>query len=374
VSTKKQTSVKSSLFFAKLMALQKDGPDIDEKLEVLSMFITDVHMMKFYYTAVSIFLRSGVLTQETASHHIQRGLYTTSETCCCSGSISFFKLILEKAESDQHIQRIDFHRYDNWAEVNRMENAPFIVNIVDSVKSNTARIEGLEANLEAIDVSLDSIKRGLKRQMKIEATVGFLCAALNAISFGVGGSILDSSIKAMESIIDYSDLVHIQSVAEKWGEGCVKLVENGVQLATDEYADRLLRKAVKEKETLTVISATAAMINAQYLPKPDLTNHENPIEMAFTDKIKAPQPPQQDKQNQFLTKEECHEEVMNWLSLHLPQLQKDDAVRYCDCLIQDGFDSVDMLGDVMEEDLPFMKKAHKRNLIQRMKKSNKAKE
>mmetsp|Transcript_454 Transcript_454/g.746 ORF Transcript_454/g.746 Transcript_454/m.746 type:complete len:117 (-) Transcript_454:73-423(-) len=116
------------------------------------------------------------------------------------------------------------------------------------------------------------------------------------------------------------------------------------------------------------------MINAQYLPKPDLTNHENPIEMAFTEKIKAPQPPQQDKQNQFLTKEECHEEVMNWLSLHLPQLQKDDAVRYCDCLIQDGFDSVDMLGDVMEEDLPFMKKAHKRNLIQRMKKSNKAKE
>lgn len=357
LSIKTPTNVKSSLFFAKLLEIEEDRSDVNEKLEVLSMCITDVHMMKFYYTAVAIFQRSGILTKEAASRYIQRGLFRTSETCSCGESISCFKLILEKSENDGYIQRFDFHRFDNRAEVKRLESASFIVDIRQSVKSNTTRIEGLEANLEAINTSLNSIKDGIKRQMKIEATVGFLSAALNAISFGVGGSILDATMNALGSIVDYSDLAHIQHVATEWGQGCVEQVETGVELAMNEYADKFLQEAVEKGNTLTLVSATAAMINVQY-PNPNDTDR-NCAPSSETASLS-------DQQDVYLTNEKSYEEVERWLLTHLPRLQKEDVVRYCGCLIEDGFDSMDMLGDVREEDLHFMKKAHKRNLIQRM--------
>ena len=151
-----------------------------------------------------------------------------------------FKLILEKADHDKHIQRFDFHRFDNDAEVTRMEHATFIIDIRDSIRYKTARIEGLEANLDAINHSVNAIKAGLKRQMKIEATFGLVCAALNAISFGVGGSILEGSIHALGSIVDYSDLTHILKIAEQWGEGCADQVQTGIDLAMDEFAEKSL--------------------------------------------------------------------------------------------------------------------------------------
>jgi len=75
---------------------------------------------------------------------------------------------------------------------------------------------------------------------------------------------------------------------------------------------------------------------------------------------------QQERRNQFLTEENSYEEVMQWLSSHLPRLKKDDAVRYCECLMDDGFDSFDVLAEITEEDVHFMKKAHQRTLIKRM--------
>jgi len=76
--------------------------------------------------------------------------------------------------------------------------------------------------------------------------------------------------------------------------------------------------------------------------------------------------PQQDEQDQFLTQEKAREEVLQWLSSHLPRLQKEDAEKYCTGLMEDGFDSLDVLAGVSEEDLTFMKKAHKRTLLNRM--------
>ena len=249
-----------------------------------------------------------------------------------------------------------------------MESAPFIVNIVDSVKSNTARIEGLEANVEAINRNVIAIKEGIKRQMKIEATVRFLCAALNAVSFGVGGSILDASINALGSIVDYSDLIHIQEIADQWGEGCIEQVRDGVLLAADEYAEKLIHKAVKDGHTLTVVSATAAMINMRCSTSGDNSIHlpiveeaarsdvsENPLELS-----------QRDNEEKFLTNDRAYEEVMQWLLAYLPRLQEDDAKKYCEHLMEDGFDSIDVLGGVREDDLDFMKKGHKRMLIERL--------
>jgi len=62
-----------------------------------------------------------------------------------------------------------------------------------------------------------------------------------------------------------SDIVHIQHVAAEWGEGCIEQVETGVELATDQWAEKRLQEEVRKHSTLTVISATAAMINMQCL-------------------------------------------------------------------------------------------------------------
>eukprot|EP00984_Skeletonema_dohrnii_P013257 scaffold5464_cov97-Skeletonema_dohrnii-CCMP3373.AAC.1 len=51
-------------------------------------------------------------------------------------------------------------------------------------------------------------------------------------------------------------------------------------------------------------------------------------------------------------------EVMNWLLKNLPQLDEEDAVNYFVSLLEDGFDSTDMLNEVLEEDLYFMREEH----------------
>jgi hypothetical protein len=60
------------------------------------------------------------------------------------------------------------------------------------------------------------------------------------------------------------------------------------------------------------------------------------------------------------------EEVEQWLMSYLPQLNKEDAVKYCKILIDDGFDSLDMLAELIEDDIYFMKKAHKRVMSRKL--------
>jgi hypothetical protein len=52
--------------------------------------------------------------------------------------------------------------------------------------------------------------------------------------------------------------------------------------------------------------------------------------------------------------------VMHWLLTHLPNLQEEDAITYFHHLLEDGFDTVDILQELLDEDLYFMKKGHRR--------------
>ena len=59
-----------------------------------------------------------------------------------------------------------------------------------------------------------------------------------------------------------------------------------------------------------------------------------------------------------------YDEVMYWLLTHLPNLQEEDAISYFHQLLEDGFDNIDMLQEqLVEDDLLFMKKAHRRALL-----------
>ena len=133
-----------------------------------------------------------------------------SQTCTDEHAIVFYKLILEKEFDDGHLQRSEFLLFDNRAEVTRIENATFFRDMQQANKMNTNSIEGLEANLEAVNGSMNAMKRGLRREQQLEATMRFVQAFLNAASMGVGGT-LTSVFQAM---VDFSDPTHIQTVVE----------------------------------------------------------------------------------------------------------------------------------------------------------------
>ena len=64
------------------------------------------------------------------------------------------------------------------------------------------------------------------------------------------------------------------------------------------------------------------------------------------------------------------EGVMQWLLTHLPNLQEADAIFYFNSLLEEGFDTVDILNDeICEEDLSFMKKGHQRVLLKSLRAS-----
>jgi hypothetical protein len=62
-------------------------------------------------------------------------------------------------------------------------------------------------------------------------------------------------------------------------------------------------------------------------------------------------------------KARSQDEVQQWLVSRLPSLQKQDIDTYSERLVEDGFDSIAMMDHLEEEDLGFMKKAHKRALM-----------
>ena len=63
---------------------------------------------------------------------------------------------------------------------------------------------------------------------------------------------------------------------------------------------------------------------------------------------------------------ECYNEVKSWLIAYLPSLQDHDTTNYCQHLMSDGFDSVEMLEELIEDDLHFMKKGHRRVLTRKL--------
>lgn len=249
----------SSPFFVKL--IEPDARNVNFKLTDLIPLIKDVHQLKIFYTFVASCLRSGAMSKAEASSYIKQGFEKSWAMCSSENAIVTFKLILEKASEDGHIPRADFHLYDNRAEVTRMEHTPFIKSMREAIRANTVRIEGLEANVEAVNNSINSIKKGLRRKQKVEATVGFIGAVVNAVTLGVGGSLLAAAEKTLGSIVDFGDIVHMQKVVADVGDHeLMEHFELGVEIASGRIADDELEKAIKDDNVLVVLSAAAVMV------------------------------------------------------------------------------------------------------------------
>ena len=138
--------------------------------------------------------RSGEINTRDHSKYIKIALSKTAQTLTCSDSIAHFKLILSKLKDDGVITKLESKKLDSIAEDNKTLNLPFIKDMHRAIQSNTARIEGLEANLESLNESINELKRGMKRKLAVESSVGLVGAVLNAISFGIAGSAFQGAL------------------------------------------------------------------------------------------------------------------------------------------------------------------------------------
>ena len=225
-------------------------------------------MMKIYYTYVACYYRMGIIEKEKAATFIKNGLLTVSTKCQDRHSVNIFKLINEKARDDGYITRYEFHDGDQLAEHAGLQ--PKFESLVEAIRANTARIEGLEANLVAVNKSVNQIRKGLRRKYRIEAVTGFISAIINAISMGIGGGVVNAAA-AFHSIIDFGDIDHLkESFADKAAlldqvnEG-LALADKIVVMAGDNLSDLKLQNVVNNEEDVVI----GLVVAANLVPQPN---------------------------------------------------------------------------------------------------------
>eukprot|EP00957_Ditylum_brightwellii_P124834 9515632-Ditylum_brightwellii.AAC.1 len=87
------------------------------------------------------------------------------------------------------------------------------------------RVETLEKVTTDVVHSLQQLQRGIRLHKKVDIAVGLMTAILNAMSFGVVGSATQGILgTALNSIVDFGDLSHIQCVVESFADVSIKNV------------------------------------------------------------------------------------------------------------------------------------------------------
>ena len=243
-------------FYDNLIKL--NGLDVNAATRLLfelSSFIDDVHQMKIYYTYVACYRRMGLIEKEDAATFIRNGLRYVSTECRDRYSVVIFKVINEKAKDDGYLTPYDFHDGDQLAE--RAGLQPMFESLVAAIQANTARIEGLEANLEAVNNSVNQIRMALRSRYLIKAATGFISAVITAVSVGVGGGLVDAAT-AFDSVIDFGDINHLKvifannaAVLAKVHEGLDR-AKDIVEEAGQYMSDSKLKDVVFNEEDVVV--------------------------------------------------------------------------------------------------------------------------
>merc|ERR1712154_554676 len=143
----------------------------------------------------------------------------------------------------------------------------------EHVHSNTARIQGLEMRVKGLEARTENIEvrierletcckdfhqclvklqKGIIFKHKVEAATGMMSSALNAVSFGVLGSAASGAMKlAINSIVDFGDVSHIQDVVNNIGDVTVhSALDHALSTADQLGSQRLYQQAKKGKTKL----------------------------------------------------------------------------------------------------------------------------
>lgn len=288
--------VPTETFFSLLLSKKLTEITVQEFHDKLVQLVENVHEMKLFYTLLRASLVQGLLSRDRVTILLESALKRTAQTCSSESSLATYKVTLAKCFQDGLLDEHTFHILDNRAEVQRMSNADFILDMKATIDKNTHRIEGLEGtvkvlqdnikilhdnvrllddNIKSVHQSLDKLKSGMRFKLKMEATMGMMGAVVNAVSLGIGGSLLQAFHSVVSNVIDYGDISHILKVikSEANPQDATELessFQQGIELgldvlndAAEVIAQKKLEEAVQQGDPIFVLGITATLINPQ---------------------------------------------------------------------------------------------------------------
>eukprot|EP00588_Corethron_pennatum_P025281 CAMPEP_0194317290 /NCGR_PEP_ID=MMETSP0171-20130528/14016_1 /TAXON_ID=218684 /ORGANISM="Corethron pennatum, Strain L29A3" /LENGTH=263 /DNA_ID=CAMNT_0039073811 /DNA_START=33 /DNA_END=824 /DNA_ORIENTATION=- len=251
-----------------------------------------------------------------------------------------------------HLSKFDYNRLNNHAEVARMSHAPFVQDITASMRRNTVHIKGLEANVMSINNSINKISKGIQHQMQVEGAVGMIRTTPNVLSLGVSGTAVKMFLN---QVVDFGDIVHLETTTVALGGELVDQVKSGIQTRIENFTDSKIEEAVNKKNTLLIVSAAATMM---YAPaKTAEVLGEDDLDASAGTGI---------SEGTWLDDQDGGDEIKDWLLGEIKHLKEEDVSKYRDCLVEKVFDCTELMEDLEEGDLDFMKVAHKRKLSRKL--------
>jgi hypothetical protein len=184
-------------FWKKL--IEQDDRNIIFKISELPPLIQHVHDMKLFYTFLGVLHRMGCIDHGDRAKYIEEALDVTSKTTTTTEAVAIFKIILKHAKANNLIQEVTYHILDREAEIVNTSHAPFVQDIRNHLRRLDMRMDNTEARLDNVERRVDMMLQSLtdvvyymRRKDNIQSATKGMCAILNALSLGVGGTILDA--------------------------------------------------------------------------------------------------------------------------------------------------------------------------------------
>jgi len=136
-------------------------------------------------------------------------------------SYIMFKLIIEKAEEDNLIGHITAIKLGRLTEVDHTQS-------VDLADTNDLHAESVDWHLEHVSLFLKRVYDAYQQNLTIHVATPFLCAVCSIV---FASNLGEEAKTTMNSIVDFSDIDHIQSVVHLYGVDSVRsAVQSGLQL------------------------------------------------------------------------------------------------------------------------------------------------
>jgi len=200
-----------SSFNRKLM--EEDDRSIIFKIDELILLISDVHVMKLFYTFVNISFRLDHIDETQRNHFMKNGLAEAAKTTCCTPSSAIFKVILQKALDESIIPILTFHELDRDAEITHTASSAFISDMWSHINRNTARIERLEDavdnlndNVRDLHKAVERLRNAMVERIKADQAVFYMKVVFTVCGLGI----VTDAFQKMGECVDFGSLQDLQ--------------------------------------------------------------------------------------------------------------------------------------------------------------------
>jgi len=244
-----------------------DAVDAYEFHKTLVSAVTNLPELKCYYTFLATNVQQGLISHARATKLLEQVLQKLTQCCTTEDAFVAFEMILRKGVADGYIVEEDAVRYNNRAEVKRLEHAEFILDMKRAIEDNASRIQGLEGavdmvrsnittldhNIRQVNQQQTQMKSALAFKLKVEGCVSMVRACLNAVSFGMAGELANVISLVFHRVVDFGDVAHLKTVIQASCAG-----DSGRGLQGDQLLDDLDKGVAWANETLDTATADLA--------------------------------------------------------------------------------------------------------------------